>query len=160
MPARNSSTEGRANVLASQEFCARVAPSLLRWALAVTFLSAVADRFGIWGPPGTSSVSWGDWSHFVAYTAKVNSFLPAVLAPTLAVTATAAELVLGVALILGVYTRPAAWASTILLALFCRSNDPVVRYQGAAQLFGFCRLSRRIRAGRLAGDSKPVSGRP
>src|SRR6516162_7392269 len=118
MPAGNSSAEGRANVLAGQGFCARVAPLLLRLALAVTFLSAVADRFGMWGPPGTSGVSWGDWSQFVAYTAKVNSFLPAVLAPTLAVIATAAELVLGVALILGVFTRPAAWASTILLALF------------------------------------------
>ena len=118
MPAGNSSAQGRANVLASQEFCARVAPLLLRLALAVTFLSAVADRFGMWGPPGASSVSWGDWSHFVAYTAKVNSFLPAVLAPTLAVIATAAESVLGVALILGVFTRPVAWASTILLVLF------------------------------------------
>jgi uncharacterized membrane protein YphA (DoxX/SURF4 family) len=84
----------------------------------VTFLSAVADRFGIWGPPGTAGVSWGDWSHFVAYTAKVNSFLPGVLAPTLAVIATAAESVLGVALILGVFRRPVAWASAVLLALF------------------------------------------
>jgi len=118
MAAGKSCSEARANLLASQEFCARVAPLLLRWALAVTFLSAVADRFGIWGPPGTANVSWGDWSHFVAYTAKVNSFMPAVLAPTLAVIATAAELVLGVALILGIFTRPVAWASTILLALF------------------------------------------
>jgi uncharacterized membrane protein YphA (DoxX/SURF4 family) len=118
MPAGDRSTKTRANFVASREVCARVAPLLLRWALAVTFLSAVADRFGIWGPPGAANVSWGDWPHFVAYTAKVNSFLPAVLAPTLAGIATAAELVLGVALILGVFTRPVAWASTILLALF------------------------------------------
>ena len=117
MPA-NSPTEARASVSASQEFCARVARWLLRWALGVTFLSAVADRFGIWGPPGTAGVSWGDWYHFVAYTAKVNSFVPAVLAPTLAVIATAAEFMLGVALILGVFRRPVAWASALLLALF------------------------------------------
>jgi hypothetical protein len=30
----------------------RIAPLLLRLALGVTLLSAVADRFGIWGPPG------------------------------------------------------------------------------------------------------------
>ncbi len=47
-------------------FLARVAPVVLRWALAVTILSAVADRFGLWGPPGTANVSWGDWPHFVA----------------------------------------------------------------------------------------------
>ena len=118
MPAGNSSTEAEPRLLASQGFCARVAPWVLRWALAVTFLSAVADRFGIWGPPGAPGVSWGDWSQFVTYTAKVNSFLPAILAPTLAVIATAAELALGVALILGVFRRPVAWASVILLALF------------------------------------------
>jgi hypothetical protein len=54
----------------------RIAPTVLRWALGATLLSAVADRFGLWGPPGGTDVSWGDWAHFVAYTAKVNSFLP------------------------------------------------------------------------------------
>ena len=50
----------------------------LRWALGVTLLSAVADRFGLWGLPGVVNISWGNWPRFVAYTAKVNSFLPAV----------------------------------------------------------------------------------
>src|SRR5215469_6204298 len=45
---------------------ARIAPLLLRLALGVTLLSAVADRFGIWGPPGAGAVSWGDWTYFVA----------------------------------------------------------------------------------------------
>ena len=30
-----------------------VAAIFLRFALAAGFLSAVADRFGLWGPPGT-----------------------------------------------------------------------------------------------------------
>jgi len=72
----------------------------------------------MWGGPGSTNVSWGDWSHFVAYTAKVNSFLPQGLAPTLAVMATAAETVLGLALILGVYPRLVAWAATALFGLF------------------------------------------
>ena len=86
----------------------RVAPPALRWALGLTLLSAVADRFGRWGVNGSPGVSWGDWPHFVAYTAKVNGFLPAALAPTLAVLATAAEILLGGALLLGVFPRPVA----------------------------------------------------
>jgi putative oxidoreductase len=95
-----------------------VAPVLLRLALGVTLLSAVADRFGIWGPPGATNVSWGDWTHFVAYTAKVNSFLPSSLAPALAGIATGTEGLLGIALILGIFRQPVALASTVLFALF------------------------------------------
>ena len=97
---------------------ARIAPLVLRLALGVTLLSAVADRFGIWGPPGARTVSWGDWTHFVAYTAEVNSFLPNSVAPALAVIATAAEGLVGIALILGIFRRPLAIASAVLFALF------------------------------------------
>jgi putative oxidoreductase len=96
----------------------RIAPLLLRLALGATLLSAVADRFGIWGPPGVATVVWGDWTHFVAYTAKVNSFLPGAFAPVLAIAATAAEALLGITLILGILRRPAAFASAALFALF------------------------------------------
>jgi putative oxidoreductase len=65
-----------------------------------------------------SNVAWGDWPHFVVYTAKVNRFLPGMFAPVLAVTATGAEGLLGLALILGVFPRPVAWASAALLGLF------------------------------------------
>src|SRR5437899_12739196 len=36
--------------------------------LGASFLSAVADRFGLWGPHGAKNVSWGDFAHFVEYT--------------------------------------------------------------------------------------------
>jgi putative oxidoreductase len=114
----NISSESNAKTFPREEFLARLAPWVLRWALALTILSAVADRFGIWGPLGSANVSWGDWPHFVAYTAKVNSFLPGAVAPALAVMATVAEVLLGVALALGVFCRPVAWASAVLLALF------------------------------------------
>ena len=81
-------------------------------------LSAVADRFGWWGAPGTANVSWGDWTHFVAYTAKVNGFLPTGAAPMLAVIATVAETILGAALIAGVFRRSVALASALLFASF------------------------------------------
>jgi putative oxidoreductase len=108
----------KAKPFGQEEFLTSVAPLILRLALAVTILSAVADRFGVWGPPGATNVAWGDWPHFVAYTAKVNRFLPEVFAPALAVTATGAEGLLGLALILGIFPRPVAWASAALLGLF------------------------------------------
>lgn len=96
----------------------RLAPLYLRIALGVTFLSAVADRFGVWGPPGSHNVAWGDFTRFTAYTAKVNPWAPPTLVPMLAWTATAAEIVLGVALLVGFSTRAAALGSGVLLSLF------------------------------------------
>jgi hypothetical protein len=43
-----------------------------RMALALSFLSPVADRFGLLGRFG----GWGNFAAFTAYTAKVNAFMP------------------------------------------------------------------------------------
>ena len=93
-------------------------PVYLRLALGVAFLSAVADRFGIWGPPGGHNVAWGDFTRFSQYAARVNPWAPASLMPLIAWTATIAEAVLGVALLAGISTRAAAVASGVLLSLF------------------------------------------
>ena len=53
-----------------------VAAIFLRLALAAGFLSAVADRFGLWGPPGTPGVAWGGFDRFLAYTGKLLWYLP------------------------------------------------------------------------------------
>ncbi len=90
----------------------------LRIALAAAFLSAVADRFGLWGPPGAPHVAWGSWPNFVAYVAKLNWFLPTAMVPLVAGIATAAEAVFGLALLAGIYQRAFAFASAILLFLF------------------------------------------
>jgi uncharacterized membrane protein YphA (DoxX/SURF4 family) len=90
----------------------------LRIALGASFLSAVADRFGLWGAYGQKNVAWGDFSHFIAYTAKLNWFVPAGLIPMLAWLATIAETVLGFALLVGLFTRAAALLSGGLLMLF------------------------------------------
>lgn len=96
----------------------RYVPVFLRLAVGVGFLSAVADRFGFWGPSGTRNVAWGDFAHFTQYTGRLNPWAPAALIPTLAWASTVAELVLGIALILGLFTRWAALLSGILLLLF------------------------------------------
>jgi hypothetical protein len=48
----------------------------LRIALGVTFLYAVGDRSGLWGPPGARGVNWGDFYYFSLYTAKITAFIP------------------------------------------------------------------------------------
>lgn len=47
-----------------------------RFSLGASFLAAVADRFGLWGPYGAKNVSWGDFAHFVKYTGSVTSLFP------------------------------------------------------------------------------------
>ena len=91
---------------------------LLRLALGASFLSAVADRFGLWGAYGEAGVAWGDFAHFTAYTATLNWFAPAGLIPALAWAATGAEVALGLGLILGLFTRTSALLSGLLLLLF------------------------------------------
>ena len=90
----------------------------LRFALGSAFLSAVADRFGWWGAFGQANVAWGEFSRFVAYTGKLNAFLPGSAIMPLAVAVTIAELVLGLLLVLGWQTRIAALSSGILLTVF------------------------------------------
>ena len=63
--------------------------SYLRFAIGIGFLSAVADRIGWWGPLGAPEVSWGDFQHFLTYTAKLNPWSPRSWIPAIGVTATA-----------------------------------------------------------------------
>jgi uncharacterized membrane protein YphA (DoxX/SURF4 family) len=90
----------------------------LRLALGLSFLSAVADRFGLWGAYGQPNVSWGNYSRFVAYTAELNWYFPTVLIPALATIATVAETLLGLLLVLGWKTRITAILSGLLLTGF------------------------------------------
>src|SRR3954465_1709315 len=74
----------------------------LRLALAAGFLSAVADRFGLWGPAGTPGGGWGGFAPFLAYTGQLLWFLPAGLVPAAGWAATVLEFALAIALLVGV----------------------------------------------------------
>ena len=87
----------------------------VRLALATAFLSSIADRFGLWGPPGAPGVNWGNLAHFTVYAGEVNSYLPTSLAPAAAWASTVAEAVLGFTLLLGLFTRTSAVLSGLLL---------------------------------------------
>jgi uncharacterized membrane protein YphA (DoxX/SURF4 family) len=91
---------------------------VLRLALGLSFLSAVADRFGLWGAYGQPNVAWGSYARFVAYTAKLNWYLPTALIPSLAILATVAETLFGLLLLLGWKTRITALLSGVLLTAF------------------------------------------
>jgi uncharacterized membrane protein YphA (DoxX/SURF4 family) len=85
----------------------RLAIAYARIALAAAFLSAVISR-----------LRPGHFAGFIQYTAEVNSFLPAAAIPFVAWAATAAELSLGIALLIGLWPRHVAVAAAILLAIF------------------------------------------
>lgn len=85
---------------------------LLRIALATGFISAVSSRLGLWG-----NYSSG-WENFLAYAEKVNSFVPKSCIPSVAITATIAETLLGILLLIGFKTRLSAIATFLLTLLF------------------------------------------
>ena len=89
-----------------------------RFALGASFLSAVADRFGVWGPYGAKNVSWGNFANFVKYTGAVMSLFPSSLTVSFAWAATVAETLLGIFLIAGFKIRSVSLLSGLLLLLF------------------------------------------
>ena len=90
----------------------------LRFAIGIGFLSAVADRFGWWGPPGTPNVSWGTMHSFLTYTAKLNPWFPVSWIPAIGWAATVCEICFGVMLMVGYRTRLAAVLSGLLALAF------------------------------------------
>jgi uncharacterized membrane protein YphA (DoxX/SURF4 family) len=91
---------------------------ILRWGLGLGFLSAVADRLGLWGTFGQPNVEWGNFSRFLEYTHTLNWYVPAGMIPLLGVIATAAETLFGLLLVVGWHTRITALLSGLLLLSF------------------------------------------
>lgn len=89
-----------------------------RIALAAGFLSAVADRLGLWGPPGGTNVAWGTFASFLEYTAKLNPWLPSSIIPVLGWAVTIAEIVAAVLLLTGIWLTRAAVLAAVLLIGF------------------------------------------
>jgi uncharacterized membrane protein YphA (DoxX/SURF4 family) len=90
----------------------------LRVGLGVGFLSAVADRFGLWGAFGQPNVEWGNFSRFLEYTHTLNWYLPAGMTLPLGVIATCGEILFGLLLLFGWHTRTTALLSGLLLLTF------------------------------------------
>jgi len=87
----------------------------LRLAIAAGFLSAVADRFGLWGKEFSS---WGNWDTFLVYVQTINPWAPKFLIPTIGIIATIAEILFAIFLIIGFKTKLFAQLSGLLLLIF------------------------------------------
>ena len=112
--------EARMNSKAAQlrENGTEIVRLFARFALGASFLSAVADRFGLWGPYGAKNVSWGNFAHFVEYTGAVTSLFPSSSTVSFAWAATVAETLFGILLIAGFKIRIASVLSGLLLLSF------------------------------------------
>ena len=93
-----------------------------RIAIAMSFLSAVADRVGLWTPLlGSENIVWGNMENFAIYTGTLVPWVSKQLLPLLAWSVTIIEVVLGVLLIIGYQKRVVALFSGILLLTFAFS---------------------------------------
>ena len=100
----------------------------LRFSIAAGFLSAVADRFGMW--PKDISV-WGNWNSFLEYTQLINPWMPSTIISPLGIIATAAELIFALCLIVGFKTDLVAKLSGYLLLIFALSMTFSTGIKGA-----------------------------
>jgi len=100
----------------------------LRMAIALGFLSAVADRFGMW----SKEVSvWGNWDSFLQYTEFINPWFPISMISVIGIIATTAEIVFAVCLIVGFKTELFSKLSGILLLIFALSMTFSTGIKGA-----------------------------
>ena len=106
----------------------RVIKLFLRFSIAAGFLSAVADRFGLW----SKDISvWGNWESFLQYTQMINPLLPQSIMPATGAIATIAEVVFALCLIVGFKTELVAKLSGFLLLLFALAMSFSTGIKGA-----------------------------
>ncbi len=105
----------KANTMTNQKV--QFSQLFLRVAIAITMLSAVADRFGFWG----KNSAWGNWANFEEYTRKLTFFLPESLSQFSAYTATFFEIAIPLLLLVGYKTKIAAYGAGFLLLIFALS---------------------------------------
>lgn len=86
----------------------------LRLTIASGFLSAVADRFGVWG----YNVTWGSWDKFIEYTQVLLPYFGHTLVQIIAIIVTALEIFFALFLLIGFKTHWIAKFSGILFLLF------------------------------------------
>lgn len=87
----------------------------LRWTLAFSFISAVADRIGLW-PKAISS--WGNWQSFIEYTSVLNPWFPLKTIPAIAGIVSILEIILACLLLLGIKKQLTSIICGILLCSF------------------------------------------
>ena len=131
----------------------------LRLALAAGFLSAVADRFGVWGPPGAPNVAWGAWQPFVEYVAKLNWFAPEPAIPALAWAATLGEFLVALGLLIGWQLQWIALAGGLLLLSFAVTMTMALGIKAPLDFSVFAATAGAFLLAAISGESEPGAGR-
>lgn len=93
----------------------------LRIALAIGFLSAVADRLGFWGSAGSTNVAWGNFENFENYVLYLNPYLNSSLITAVSWLVTILEILFALFLLLNFFTKETAFLSALLLLSFALS---------------------------------------
>lgn len=94
----------------------------------MSFLSAVADRFGMWD----EEISvWGNWNSFQEYTQIINPWFPNSMISIVGSIATTAEIIFAICLIIGFKTELFARLSGFLLLIFALSMTFSTGIKGA-----------------------------
>jgi hypothetical protein len=92
---------------------------LTRFGLASTYLSGVADRFGVWARfGGVAGAAPGDMQHVAARIHGAAPVVPAALALVFAWIATTLDAAFGLGLLLGIRTRTMAFGSGVLALVY------------------------------------------
>jgi len=100
----------------------------LRISISLGFLSAVADRFGMWSKEVSA---WGNWDNFLQYTELINPWFPSSMISTIGIIATSAEIMFAICILIGFKTELFAKLSGILLLVFALSMTFSVGIKGA-----------------------------
>ena len=100
----------------------------LRLSISFSFLSAVADRLGLWN--AKYSV-WGNWDNFLVYTKLINPWFPDRFIGLVGVVVTGFEIIFATCLIIGLRTELFAKLSGALLLTFALSMTLSTGIKGA-----------------------------
>jgi hypothetical protein len=101
----------------------RLQTAFLRVGLGVGFLSAVADRLGLWGSYGRPNVAWGDMQHFLPYVGKLNPWFPTAIIPAVGWAVTIGETALGILLLIRVSDAMGSLVERLSAISLCARHD-------------------------------------
>ena len=86
--------------------------------LAISYLSAVFDRFGFWGHLGETGVSWGSMTQFFKHVSILCPWAPENMIPVIGWVVTVLEAVIALSYIINTKNKIINYANIFLLILF------------------------------------------
>ena len=86
--------------------------------LAISYLSAVFDRFGFWGHFGETGVSWGSMTQFFKHVSTLCPWAPENMIPVIGWVVTVLEALIALAYIINAKNKIINYANIFLLILF------------------------------------------